>query len=66
MGVTITNTLMPIQQRNHRAVDVRLEVIIDTSSKANQSHTRLHTEMIAEHKLKIGSSKAAAALQETR
>ena len=66
MGVADTQALMPIQQRNHGTVDVRFEVEVDTSAKTDQTHAGLRTEMVAEHELKISSSKAATALQETR
>ena len=66
LGVAGTHTLMPIQQRNHRTVDVRLEMVVDASAETDQTHARLHTEMVAEHNLKISSNKAATALQETR
>ena len=41
-------------------------MVVDASAETDQTHARLHTEMVAEHNLKISSNKAATALQETR
>ena len=63
LGMAITKALMPIGQREHGTIDVRLEMIVDGRATTEPTRASLNAEMFAEQILKVGTCKTAATLK---